>query len=153
MHFPISFLPTNPARVLMHQGLRDPVPPSCWGCCAPCAMSAWHGQGPIQRCFRHTEGPGSICGASSLLNACEHRADSTAAEALFLLPAPSCTPKTHQNTPPPPLPELPKSNWGPLSLWGHHLQPFHSASISHQGWNPRSSSCKATMAPGHPSHW
>ena len=127
------------------------MPPPCSGCCAPHTVPAcrgrerqtvWHGQDLILQWFKHMGAwvhlqslPTDHCRMAESAGP-----DSAAMEGPPSLPAPSCTPKhTPENT----FPGLPRNNWGPLSLQGHHLQPFPSSSISHRGQIQRSSSCMA----------
>lgn len=76
--------------------------------------------------------------------------DSAATEGPSSPPTSSRTPKCMPEYTAPPFPELPRNNWGPLSLRGHRLQLLPSSSISHRGRLQPSSSRTAPAAPGQP---
>lgn len=76
--------------------------------------------------------------------------DSAATEGPSLPPTSSRTPKCMPEYTAPPFPELPRNNWGLLSLRGHRLQLLPSSSISHRGRLQPSSSRTAPAAPGQP---
>lgn len=133
------------------------VPLSCSGCCAPRTVPASRGrvadgQGLILPWFKHMGAwvhlqnlPADHCQISE-----SAEPDSAATEGPSSLPASSRTPKRMPEYTAPPFPELPRNNWGPLSLQGHRLQLLPSSSISLRGQIQPSSSCMAPAAPGQP---